>query len=318
MSAHTLPTWQHTDTGLIVQVGQRRDRLPDPISHWLVGPGGLGLSGDPAADLLRVERRLRRVIAQLTGEIATAERRITATGDPAELPNHARRRRPRRAVRELRAALDVRTELVNSRESARTMLEILRAFVIELDAPHGLLREAADGWRRRPAPPPGVVVFEDEDAILNADPRRATTGEWGGVIIAGLEQFGLTWRRDGDEDADDPTASPPDDELRHAGPWQIGYLQRTGEVYAIRRCAHLPRQVWLLGAGFDTLPSVREVLGPILPRITEPNSLILAAGTVHAAQTWPRSTTPPWSPPSPNGSGTPPPIPAHAPEEADR
>jgi hypothetical protein len=317
MSAHLLPTWQHTDTGLLVQVGRRRDRLPDPIVDWLVGPGGLGLSGDPARDLLRVEHQLRHVIAQLSGEIATAEQRITAARDQ-DAPNPARSRRPRRAWRVLRTALDVRAELVDSRERARTMLEILRIYVIELDTPHGLLREAADGWRRRPDPPPGVVVFDEEDVFLDTDPRRATTSAWGGATIAGIEQFGLTWRRDGDEDADDPAADTPGDEPRRTGPWQIGYLQRTGEVYAIRRCASLPRQIWLLGAGFDTLRSVRDALGPILPRITEPNSLILAAGTVHAAQTWTRSTTPPESPPPPSGSGTPTHQTAHEPEEAGR
>jgi hypothetical protein len=319
MSAHLLPTWQHTDTGLMVQVGRRRDRLPDPIGDWLAGPGGLGLSGDPARDLLRVERQLRHVIAQLNAEIATAEQGITAAHDQdAPNPARPRRRRPRRARRALRTALDVRAELVDSRERARTLLDILRTYVIELDAPHGLLREAADGWRRRPDPPPGVVVFDDEDAFLDTDPRRATTSQWGGTTIAGIEQFGLTWRRDGDEDADDPAASTPDDQLRRTGPWQLGYLERTGEVYGIRRCAYLPRQVWLLGAGFDTVRCVRDVLGPITPRITEPNSLILAAGTVHAAQPWPRSTTAPGPSPPRGGSGAAPCTPGHAPEEAGR
>lgn len=321
MSAHRLPTWQHTDAGLRVQVGQRRDKLPEPIGDWLVGPGGTGLSGDPARDLLRLERRLRHVIAQLSGEIAAAERRITAAGDrgglrqPARRDHRRGRRRPRRTAGDLRAALNERAELVDSRESARTVLDILRTFVGELDVPQGLLRDAADGWRRRPDPPPGVVVFPDEDAFLATDPRRATTGGWGGASIAGIEQFGLTWRRDGDEDADDPAASALDDELRPAGPWQIGYIERTGEIYGIRRCGYLPRQVWLLGTGFDSYRAVRDVLGPIMPRISEPNSVILAAGTVHAAQTWRHSTTPP---PPHGGSGGPPYTLAHAPEETGR
>src|SRR5687767_15056114 len=42
MTPERLPVWQQTDTGLIVQVGQRRVRLPDPIGDWLIGPGGLG------------------------------------------------------------------------------------------------------------------------------------------------------------------------------------------------------------------------------------------------------------------------------------
>jgi hypothetical protein len=44
--------------------------------------------------------------------------------------------------------------------------------------------------------------------------------------------------------------------------------------------------MWVLGTGFDTLHMVRDVLVPIMPRITEPNSLILAAGAVHAALMW--------------------------------
>jgi hypothetical protein len=172
------------------------------------------------------------------------------------------------------------------------VLEILRTYVMELDAPHGLLREAADGWRRPSDPPPGVVVFDDEDAFLQADPRRGTTSGWGGLTVAGIEQFGLTWRRDGDETVDDPTASTSDDEPQSTGPWQLGYIVRTGEVYAIRRCGYLSRQVWLVGRGFDAPRAVLDVLSPIMPRITEPNSVILAAWTVHSAQTWPPSSTP--------------------------
>jgi hypothetical protein len=118
MSADRLPAWQHSDIGLMVQVGQRRDRLPDPIGDWLIGPGGLGLSDDPARDLLRVEGRLRHVIAQLSEEIITAERRINATRSDEALANNARRLRRRRAGRELQTALNAQSELVDSKESA--------------------------------------------------------------------------------------------------------------------------------------------------------------------------------------------------------
>jgi hypothetical protein len=299
MSTHTLPIWQHTDNGLLVRWGQRRDRLPEPISDWLVGPSGIGLSGDPAHDLLRLEGRIRRVITQLTDQIGKVEQRITAHGGAEPTRGQAPQRRPRRVARALQAALDERAELVDSRESSRTVLDLLRTYVIELDPPQGLLREAADGWRRRPDPPASVVVFEDEDSFLDADPRRATMGSWGGPTIAGVEQFGFAWRRDSDED--DPADLGADDDIRRGGPWQLGYIQRTGEVYGIRRCGYLSRQVWLLGAGFDTLSMVRDVLVPIMPRLVEPNSLILAACTVHAAQLWRRSLGEP-VPPSPGGS----------------
>lgn len=287
MPTHTLPIWQHTDNGLLVLWGQRRDRLPDPISDWLIGQGGIGLSGDPAHDLLRLEGRIRRVVTQLTDQVGRIDQQIAAYGEDAPIQKQAPEHRPRRAARALQAAFDERAELVESRESTRTVLDLLRSYVIELDPPQGLLREAAEGWRRRPDPPAGAVVFDDEESFLNADPRRAMMGAWGGLTIAGIEQFGFTWRRDGDED--DPADVGDEDEVRRVGPWQLGYIQRTGEVYGVRRCGYLPRQVWLLGAGFDSLTVIREVLAPIMSRITEPNSLILAADAVHSAVLWQRS-----------------------------
>jgi hypothetical protein len=181
-----------------------------------------------------------------------------------------------------RLAVYFDTQRDNTAATIRTHISLLRRFVIDLRPPDGDLRDAAEGWQRDPRAPATVVLFLDVDQFLDADPRRATRGEWGGRTIAGIETFGLGWRRDGDDERQDRHGS--DDDLALPGPWQLGYVRRTGDVYAIRRGLDLPQQVWLLGTGFDTQHDVCSVLFPVMPQMRTPNSLIVAANAVHIAQ----------------------------------
>jgi hypothetical protein len=280
---HERPNWLHTDEGLVLRLGPRRNQVPAPIHRLLVGPTGFGLSADAAEDVLRVESRLRHIAADLDDRVEQAERRVAVACALGEAAGRGRGRRAvahrRRADRALRSAIYNHTAAMHALAEARTLVADTREFVIALDPRHGLLAEAAAGWRRTPDPPPGVVVFDDEQSFLDGDARRGTTSDWGGTTVAGLESFGLAWRRDGDEE--DPVAVRG--ELSLAGPWQLGYLVRTGEIYAIRRCGYLPRQVWLLGGEFRTSHAASDVLGPVVDRMREPNSLILAAEIVRTA-----------------------------------
>lgn len=282
MSPHQQPVWAHTEDGLVLRIGRRADEVPAPIDEWLIGPDGLGLSADAAEDLLRLEGRLRGVLAKLVARAGTAEQTVAAARAEVAEANTARgwgsRGRRRAAKTALEQAILDHSATVETMEDARTLVEVLREFVIQLDAPDGLLREAAEGWRRSPDVPASVVAFDDDAAFLAADVRRATTTGWGGNTIAGIEEFGHAWRRDGDED--DPLA----DDLDRSGPWALGFIERTGEIYAIRRCGYLPTAVWLLGTGFEKRRAF-ELLVRLAPRMREPNSLILAAGTLHAART---------------------------------
>jgi hypothetical protein len=284
MSPHQQPVWKHTESGLVLRIGRRADEVPAPIDEWLIGSAGLGLSADAAEDLLRLEGRLRGVLAKLVARAGTAEEAVAAARAAVAEANEARgwgtrsRSRRRAARTTLEQAILDHSATVETMEDARTLIEVLREFVIQLDAPDGLLREAAEGWRRSPDVPASVVAFDDEAAFLSADVRRAASTGWGGTTIAGTEEFGHAWRRDGDED--DPLA----EDLDRSGPWSLGFIERTGEIYAIRRCGYLPRAVWLLGNGFEKRRAF-ELLVRLAPRMREPNSLILAAGTLHAART---------------------------------
>jgi hypothetical protein len=248
MTSSTPRVWHRTtDDNLILEIATQHVPVPDPISEWLLDPGTNGLSTDPATDLLRLERRLQRLAANL----------------------------------------DVQRD--HTAATIRTHVALLRQFVIDLQPSGGALRDAAEGWQRDPRVPASVVLFVDVDQFLDADPRRATTAEWGGRTIAGIETFGLGWRRDGDDERQGDRDH--DDELALPGPWQIGHIPRSGDIYAIRRAAYLPQQVWLLGTGFDAHRDVRDVVFPVMPQMRTPNSLILAANAVHAAQLR-RATTP--------------------------
>ena len=185
----------------------------------------------------------------------------------------------------------------------------LRALVIRLDPADGLLRAMANGWARSPQVPNTVVVFDDEEQFLTADTRRAAHHALGGATIDGVEAFGHGWRRDGDDldnvdfhhgsgsgssgshDASDvvlPGERADDGAGMEVGvsaaegPWSLGVLPRTSEVYAVRRSGWMSNQVWLLATGMSTKDAI-TVLAPLRPRMIEPNSLLLAAQAIRAA-----------------------------------
>lgn len=164
---------------------------------------------------------------------------------------------------------------IDRHATARSWITVLRDFVIAAAAPDGLLAEAAVGWQRSPEPPPFVVVFDNERAFIDADPRRAARACWGTPVPSGIA-FGDLWRRDGD---DDVAAGLP-----RTGPWRLSCLPCTGEIYASRHCDQLPERVWLLGSGFHDVNGTIDMLLRLEEHMREPNSLILAAHTVHTEQ----------------------------------
>jgi hypothetical protein len=150
----------------------------------------------------------------------------------------------------------------------------LREFVIALDVPDGLLAQARAGWHRNPAQPVYVSTYASETLFVIADPRRANSRPDGGMIIAG-ELFGVGWRRDGDDD--DPHAEEP----TVLGPWQLGYIRATREVYATRRCHYLDEEVWLFGRLLADPDITRQLLTNLKHHMREPNSLLRVTQTIH-------------------------------------
>lgn len=280
MSPPARPMWKHTTSGPVIQLGGRIDPLPGPVAAWLNEQGTVELTADAAVDLVEIEARLRGLAAQLALEATSVERELAAQRHHvAQLPQawwawrSAQERR--RTLRLLGATLERHAQLADLMDETQALQTAVRDYVISLDAPAGLLREAADGWKRSPDVPPSVIVMGTEDDFFAADPRR-TRPDWG-YPIAEADVFGEQWRRDGD---DDPHVRPAES----SGPWQLGYIPRTGEIYTSRRCGHLLQEVWLLGKDFGT-QHAHAILDGLLPRMREPNSLILAAGVVHAART---------------------------------
>ncbi|KOV81824.1 hypothetical protein ADL03_27040 [Nocardia sp. NRRL S-836] len=264
----------------MVQLGGRLDPLPDPVVAWLSGAGAVELTDDAATDLIEIEARLRGLAAQLAQEATSVERALAEQRRQlARLPRprwawrSARQRRRTDTI--LGATIKRHSELADLMKETQALQAVVRDYVISLDPPSGRLREVADGWKRSPEVPPTVVVMGTEDEFFAADSRR-TRPDWG-YPIADADLFGEQWRRDGDDHG--PHAGPAE----HSGSWQLGYIPRTGEIYASRRCGHLPQQVWLLGREFGARQA-HTVLDGVLPRMREPNSLILAAGVVHAAR----------------------------------
>ncbi|WP_410646311.1 hypothetical protein [Amycolatopsis sp. cmx-4-54] len=231
--------------------------------------------GDAAADVLRMDAHVRDL------EQRAADRAAADIAEYARLRRLLSQFRRSWFARTRRAEVRAESEKVHDsyREACRIHAEILalkralRAFVIAMEPQEGLLAEAAAGWARSPAVPAGVAVFEEVSYFLLADTRRdAAPGGLAGTI--GGEDYGELWRREGD----DPIEQP----LARAGCWQVGYIARTREIYAVRRCGTESREAWLLGRGF-TAARAHALLAPLMARMQEPNSLILVAEKVVSA-----------------------------------
>jgi hypothetical protein len=276
---HRAPVWHHADDGLHLRWGRRDDSVPEQIQAQLTGPDGPGLSADAAEDLLRSEGQARRVVANLAEAVNQAESHVTEAEEQvkaaAEKRGWGTHRLRRTAGKSLDAATSEHSAVVSQLEEARDLVDALREFVIELDPPNGILTEAVRGWRRGRDLPAGIVVFDDEASFLATDSRRQARTGWVYSSIDG-DEYGLQWRRDGD---DDPFVDP----LERTGPWQVGYIARTQEIYATRRSDTLPEQVWLLGKGL-TASQAHQLLTGLEPRMREPNSLILVATAAYAAR----------------------------------
>ncbi|HEX5117839.1 MAG TPA: hypothetical protein VFW65_21870 [Pseudonocardiaceae bacterium] len=279
----TYLAWQYQGTGLELRIVDRRVRMPEPLATLLLGDGGHGLTDDPATDLLRLEHDLRAYARHLASQIADATEEIAYARDEITLASveHglAGRHHRKTALDQLATAVTAHSTLVDRHQMARTWINLVRGFVINAAIPDGLLAEATAGWQRSPAVPAFVVVFDTERAFLDVDPRHAAPAWWGTPIPAGID-FGDLWRRDGDDDA-----AP----LPRCGPWRLSYLPITGEIYAARRGSHLPEQVWLLGSGFHNRDRTVALLLELEAHMREPNSLILAACSIHTE--WRHRTT---------------------------
>ena len=260
--------WRHTVSGVQLQVEDALCPVPPRLAAALFEAFPHGLTADPATDLLELERRLRLRALDLIGELQDAERTVA---EARRNRSAATGRAVRRARHGMRWAITAHTGLAFALDRTGHDLRTLRRFVSTLPVSEGRLAAAARGWQRRCQRPDYVQPFPGEDAFIQVNPRRAVRAGWGGQTIGGLV-YGESWRRDGDEDPRDPE---PD----LAGRWTVGYIPDTAEVYAVRRCSHLPERLWRLGSNLPA--TVTEELKRCQEQMREPNSLLLVAERIH-------------------------------------
>jgi hypothetical protein len=232
-------------------------------------------ASDPATDLILLESHFRREAVRLENITHTLAATVQTTPAAASRLSGLARVCGRRR-RSIPADVDTTTVLAATvaRNAVRDRMRALREFVIVLDMPDGLLAQARAGWQRNSTQPAYVSSYASETLFAIADPRRANSRPDGGRGIAG-ELFGVGWRRDGDDD--DPHAEEP----TVFGPWQLGYIRTTGEVYATRRCHYLDEEVWLLGRLLADPDTARQLLTNLKQHMREPNSLLRVAQTIH-------------------------------------
>lgn len=271
--------WCHGSDTVALIVGRRRVPANAAVSALLLEINPRALTEDPATDLLLLEQDLRLENTRLASQLATAAAEVdiarVGVADAESATGWAGRRVRQAAGEHLAEAIAEHTHLTAARRSALDAVAAIRDFVTDAAVPDGWLAEAAAGWQRDPEPPTWVTVFDSETFFLDCDARRCVPGWWGGSALGGVH-VGYEWRRDGDDE--DPMNSGG---LLRAGPWWLAWLATTGEIYATRRSAYLPGQVWLLGSGFDTADAAMATLTEAEPLMRQPNSLIAAAQIVH-------------------------------------
>jgi hypothetical protein len=276
----TLMEWQrHDHHGLRLRIHLpditgmvRTVPIPGHIESGLTGPGGVGLTHDPARDLLRLEHHTRHLVSQLAGTAAAFDQALTEYRAPGAAADSARRWPWRR-----RGNGAEETTYANERDTAArtvragdTQITLLRQFIGDLDVLDGPLVRAREGWARPTGPPAHVTVYPDEASFIDERPGRATDTTWGGRTLA-ADPAGTGWRHDPDDLLDaDPEQS---------GTWTLNHLPSTGEVYAHRHHPHLPTEIWLLAADLDD--TVRWLVAGLRSNATDPNSLHLAANVLH-------------------------------------
>lgn len=275
---NTYLAWIYATDSVFLAADDRRIPIPVPVATLLLSGDTGGLTEDPARDLLLLEQDLRWETARLASQLAVAAAEVDVARqnvDEAELEIGCAGRRVRQAAGgHLADATAEHATLGARHRGMRDAVAAVRALVRDAQVPDGWLAGAAAGWARDPEPPAWVSVFADEAAFLDGDARRSVPGWWGGSDLGGVH-VGYEWRRDFDDD--DPLA----DGLLRAGPWWVAWLPATGEIYATRRSAYLPEQVWLLGSGFTDREPALTLLRQVERHMREPNSLVLAAERVH-------------------------------------
>ncbi|MFK0249575.1 hypothetical protein ACIQUM_33165 [Amycolatopsis azurea] len=268
------PWWENApdENGLILRLGEHSAVVPPQIAGAFLAR--YRPTGDVAADVLRMDAHLRDV------EMRSADKSTAGFAEYARLGqlleglgkswfNRIRRAELRAEAEKARASWN---EASRIHAEVVTLKRLLRSFVMSIHPESGLLAEAAAGWARSPEVPADVAVFDDVTYFL-ADTRRDAAHDGLPGTIGG-QDYGDLWRREGD----DPVEQP----LARAGCWRVGFIPRTGEIYAVRRCGSETREVWLLGRNFST-SRVHSVLQPLMTRMQEPNSLILVAEEVMKA-----------------------------------
>ncbi len=282
-----LVTWQRRDNCLALRTGQRLTLVPAQLAAHLLKAFPDGLD-DPTDDLLRAEETLRRraenlrqrseqltlLLARKTSRVGELSRVLGVCDGGAR---HRALDERRRLAGDLRELVGEAQQVSDEMHHTDWLIRALRTVVLALDCDDGLLGEAARGWRRSSLRPAWVTeTYASEDAFLDGDARRAVTAGWGGRVTA-AEHLTSGWRRDDDEP--DPDADP----LELAGPWEVGYVSRTGELYALRRCHYRAEELWVLGWGFADGDAARDLLARAQARQREPNSLLWLADLVHDA-----------------------------------
>jgi hypothetical protein len=262
--------WADAAHGLQLRVGTRGHAVPNRITAQLLQHFPQGLTLDPAADLLELERHQRWTVLNEEQGWEQAERQVTVTRAAC---TGERRHRRRRCTEQHRQVMSDQLVRVGEAQRARANNRELRRFIIALGLAHGPLANARRGWLLPSERPGTVQKFAGEADFLEVDRRRAVTKGWGGGAI-NADVVGTQWRREGD---DNPAVPDPGE----SGMWTVGYVHPTREVYAHWLGEQVPEEIWLMGSGIG--PEILTRLRQLQRGMREPNSLMRVVRAVDLA-----------------------------------
>ncbi|MEU0529187.1 hypothetical protein [Amycolatopsis tolypomycina] len=273
--------WVFTGERIAVTVGQRTHALPDGLAEHVLEEGYDLPGDDPATDLIGFEAELRRTLSYAVRRLERCTAALGRQEDmlaylDAELAaapsgNHLHRvvaAAHGNASALLRALIQERADAEASVEHWGLHVAEIRDFVSGLGLRSGPLADVARGWTRGWDMPEQVTRFAGEREFLDADPRRAVSTQR--IALPDADDVTVGWRRDPDDD-DDPIGGDP----ALTGRWEVGYLEATTEIYAVRRgWGGIDEEVWLLSTGIPP-GDARQLLDAAQPHRLDPNSLLL-------------------------------------------
>lgn len=144
---------------------------------------------------------------------------------------------------------------------------------IDPQTPAGLDRAQLAEAAERSSAAPAWVCLTQLDHYAASHPERVLRRTPAGAPVLDGIDFGLHWRHEPTDDYTNPR--------RPSGRWRLSFIPGVDELYALPTGPEPDRQLWSFGPIGLSEDHIETILQPLMPRMSEPNSLRLVADVVN-------------------------------------